>query len=66
MFFSLLPVPYPPVQFAQTDVAMRAERAHAECFSEGESLAIVVFHLPDIKGMFACRDLAKEASSPCF
>lgn len=28
---------------------MRDERAHAEFFSEGESLAIVVFRLPDIK-----------------
>ncbi len=63
MFFSLLSAPYPPVQFAQTNVAMRDERAHAEFFSEGESLAIVVFRLPDIKGIFARRDLAKEPKS---
>ena len=42
---------------------MRDERAHAEFFSEGESLAIVVFRLPDIKGIFARRDLAKEPKS---
>jgi hypothetical protein len=52
-----------PIQFAQTDVAVRDERAHAECFSEGESLAIVVFRLPDIKGFFARYDLAKEPKS---
>ena len=42
---------------------MRDERAHAEFFSEGESLAIVVFRLPDIKGIFARRDLAEEPKS---
>ena len=63
MFFSLLPAPYPPAQFAQTNVAVRDERAHAEFFSEGESLAIVVFRLADIKGIFARRDLAKEPKS---
>ena len=52
-----------PIQFSQTDVAMRDERAHAEFFSEGESLAIVVFRLPDIKGIFARRDLAEEPKS---
>jgi hypothetical protein len=49
-----------PVQFAQTNLAMSHERAHAEFFSEGESLAIVIFRVPDIKGIFARRDLAKE------
>jgi hypothetical protein len=63
MLFSLLSAPYPPVQFAQTKMAMRDERAHAEIFSEGESLAILVLRLPDIKGIFARRDLAKEAKS---
>ena len=63
MLLSLLSDPYSPVQFAQTNVAMRDERAHAEFFSEGESLAIVVFRLPDIKGIFARRDLAKEPKS---
>jgi hypothetical protein len=52
-----------PIQFAKTDVAMRDERAHAEFFSEGESLAIVVFRLPDIKGIFARGDLAEETKS---
>jgi hypothetical protein len=66
MFFSLLSAPYPPVQFAQTSVAMRDERAHAEFFSESESLAIVVLRLPDIKGIFARRDLAEESKSVRF
>ena len=66
MLFSLLSAPYPPVQFAQTNVAMRDERAHAEFFSEGESLAIVVFRLADIKGIFARCDLAKEPKSVRF
>ena len=60
MLFSLLPAPDPPVELSQTNVAMRDERAHAEFFSEGESLAIVVFRLPYIKGTFARRDLAEE------
>ena len=63
MLLGLLLIAYPPVQFAQTNVAMRDERAHAEFFSEGESLAIVVFRLPDIKGIFARRDLAEEPKS---
>jgi hypothetical protein len=63
MLFSLLLVPYPPIQFSQTSVAMRDERAHAEFFSEGERLAIVVFRLADIKGIFARCDLAKETKS---
>ena len=42
---------------------MRDERAHAEFFSEGESLAIVVFRLPDIRRIFARRDLAEEQKS---
>src|SRR5713226_7570347 len=63
MFFSLLSAPHPPVQFAQTDVAMRDERAHAESFSQGESLAIVFFRLADSRGIFARHDLAKESKS---
>src|SRR6478672_2098888 len=42
---------------------MRDERTHAEFFREGESLAIVVFRLPDIKGIFARYDIAKEPKS---
>ena len=63
MLLSSLQISYLPVQFAQTDVAMRDERAHAEFFSEGESFAIVVFRLPDIKGFFARYDLAEEPKS---
>ena len=42
---------------------MRDERAHAEFFGEGESLTIVVFRLPDIRRIFARRDLAEEPKS---
>src|SRR5437764_12630979 len=63
MLASFLPISYQPRQFSKTDVAMRDERAHAECFSESESLAIEVFRLPDIRGIFARRDLAKEPKS---
>jgi len=63
MFYSLLSAPNLPVEFAQTDMAMRHERAHAEFFGVGESLAIVVFRLPDIKGIFARYDLAEEQKS---
>src|SRR3990170_9048373 len=60
MLLGLTHIAFSPVQFAQTNVAMRDERAHTEFFSEGESLAIVAFRLPDIKGIFARRDLAEE------
>ena len=63
MLLRLLRITGSPIQFSQTNVAMRDERAHAEFFSEGESLAIVVFRLPDIKGIFARRDLAEEPKS---
>src|SRR5262245_22111906 len=52
-----------PIELSQTNVAVSDERAHGELFSEGESLAIVVFRLPDIKRIFARRDLAKEPKS---
>jgi hypothetical protein len=58
MLLSLLPTPDPSVQFAQPNVAMRNEGAHAEFFSEGESLAIVVFGLPHIRRIVASCDLA--------
>src|SRR6266496_3801200 len=66
MLASFLPISYQPRQFSKTDVAMRDEQAHAEFFSEGESLTIVVFRLPDIKRIFARRDLAKEQKSVRF
>src|SRR4029077_16754739 len=53
MFFRLLSAPYPPIYFSQTNVAMRNARAHAEFISEIENLPIVVFCLPDIRGIFA-------------
>src|SRR5215831_13399142 len=49
-----------PIKFSKTNVAMRDERSHAEFFSEGESLAIVVFRLPDIRRIFARCDLAEQ------
>src|SRR5262245_25020558 len=63
MLFSLLSAPYPPVQFAQTHMAMSDERAHAEFFSEGKSLTMAVFRLAGIKGIFARRDLAEQSKS---
>ena len=65
MFFSLLSVPYPPIQFAQTNVTMCNERAHAEFFSEGESLTIVVLGLLDIRDSdLASCDLAEKPQRP--
>src|SRR5439155_3503756 len=63
MFLGLLSFSSSPVQFAQANVAVCHKRTHAELFGEGESLAIVVFRLPDIKGIFARCDLAKEPKS---
>jgi hypothetical protein len=45
---------------------MRDERPHPELCSEGESLAIVVFHLADIKRICARRELAEEPKSVRF
>ena len=59
MRLGLLRITDSPVKFAQTDVAMSDERAHAEFFSEGKSLAIVVFRLPDIKGICVRCNLAE-------
>ena len=39
---------------------MGFERAHAEFFSKGESLVIVVFSLPKIRGIFVRGDLSKD------
>ena len=50
MLLCLLQITDSPVQFSQTNVAVRDERAHAEFFSEGESLAIVVFRLSRYQG----------------
>jgi len=52
-----------PMELSEADVAMRDERTHAEFFAEGESLAIVVFRLPQIRRNFAHRDLAEEPKS---
>lgn len=41
-----------PVQFAETQVAVRDERTHAEFFSDGKSLAIVL--RPSTSGGFLC------------
>ena len=49
-----------PVQFAQAEVAVCNERKHPKFFSKGESLAIVIFSLPDIRWVFARSDLAEE------
>ena len=65
MLFCSFQIFYSSVQFAQTHMAMRNERAHAKFFSEGESLAIVVFRVSNIRGIFVRRDLAQEAEGPC-
>ena len=60
MLFRLLQIAGLAIELSKSDMAMRDERAHSELFSEGESLAVVVFGLSDIKGIFARRDLAEE------
>src|SRR5262245_17614672 len=42
MLGTLFPTPGPPIQFSKTDMAVCHKRAHAEFFSEGESLAIML------------------------
>lgn len=63
MFLTLLLFSCSPTQFSKTEMAVSDQRSHPEFFSEGESLAIVVFRLPDIKGIFARRDLAEQPKS---
>ena len=59
MLLCLLQIAYSSIQFSQTDMAMRNERTHAEFFSERESLAIVVFCLPDLRRIFVRCNLAE-------
>jgi len=49
-----------PVQFAQTNVAMGYEQAHAKLLSEGESLTIVGFSRTHINRIFAGGDPAEK------
>src|SRR4029453_17807953 len=58
MFLRQLQIAASPVKLSQANVAMRDERAHAEGFSEGESLVIVIFGAPDVRPVFVRRDLA--------
>ena len=44
-------------------MALGHERAHAEFFSKGESLMIVVLSLPNTRGIFVRGDLSKHPES---
>src|SRR5262245_39623715 len=52
-----------PINFSQTNLAMRYERTHSELFSESKSVEIVVLRLFVIKGIFARRNLTKQPKS---
>ena len=63
MLRCLMQITGSPVKFAQTNMTVSEERMHSEFFNEVDSLAIVVFRLPDIKWIFTRRDLAEEQKS---
>src|SRR5262249_34510983 len=65
MLLNLLPFSYSSVQFPQTNVAMSDQWTHAEFFSDGESLAVVVFGLSIITRIFVGRDIAEKPESVC-
>jgi hypothetical protein len=52
------------IQDAETQVAVRLQRAHTEFLSQCESLAVVGGGLFGLWGMALCYDLAKEAQGP--
>ena len=60
MFFSSLSAPYPPVQFAQTNVAMRDERAHAQVAGQSHCLTILIFGLRHIRNIGVQNTLAEN------
>ncbi len=53
----------PTIQLSQTEIAPGYERAHAEFFSKGESLVVVVFSIPKSRGIFVRCDLSKHPES---
>ncbi len=65
----MLKIIYPPIQLAETEMATSYERAHAEFFSQGESLVILVLSLPNTRGIFVRGDLSnhlENISLVCF
>ncbi len=56
----MLKIIYPPIQLAETEMAPSYERAHAELFSKGETLVIVVLSLPTTRGIFVRGDLSNH------
>ena len=60
MLFGLLSASCPPVQFAQTNVAMSDERAHAEFFSEGHSSTIMLLGFLNLRCNSLRANLAQK------
>ena len=56
----LLPLACPGVQSAEAEVAVRLERTHAECFGQGEGLAVVGFSGFDLWGIAVRMELTEE------
>ena len=64
MFFSLLSAPYPPVQFAQTNVAVGHERTHAELYSEGQSSTIMLLGLVNLRDSDLRANFSQKPQRP--
>ncbi len=65
----MLKIIYPPIQLSYTEMALGHERAHAEFFSKGESLVIVVLSLRNTSRIFVRGDLSnhlENISLVCF
>src|SRR5262245_64604809 len=60
----LLPLTERGIQGTETQVAVRQQRAHAECFGQGEGLLEVACGLCNLWGMAPRRDRAEEAQRP--
>lgn len=61
---SLLSLPNLGIPCAETQVAVRLQRTHAEFFGQGKGLTVVGVGLFDLWGITLCRDLAKETQGP--
>ena len=62
----LLPRACLDVQRTEAEVAVRLEWTHAECFGQGEGLAVVDFSGLDLWGIVTRMDLAEESQGVGF
>jgi hypothetical protein len=61
----LLEIPGPPVELAETEMAVGGERAQAQLLGEGQGLTIVRLRRIDLEALYGSRPLSSlsEAST---